>query len=193
MTALPGLPLTFISSILAAILKNRIHANTIRHFLSFYRGGCFRQLLYSFQEGSGMGVGELLDRRGLVLVVDRSAAGGLADGAAFYGDHRAGVGGGIWVDVLWVSVVGGWGSIVWFGGAVFGDVAWEFGVAGVHVGIWGACACYLLQYCPDAGKDLVPRSAVVALGADSADGGGTLFDRHLYLRAGGGNEGKGIA
>src|SRR5580698_6416943 len=101
MTALPGLPLTFISSILEAILKNRtIHANTIRHFLSFYRGGRFRQLLYSLQEGSGMGVGELLDRRGLVLVVDRSAAGGVADGAAFYGDHRAGFGGDIWVDLF---------------------------------------------------------------------------------------------
>ena len=70
-----------------------------------------------------MGVGELLDRRGLVLVVDRSAAGGLADGAAFYGDHPAGGASGAGVDVLLGPLVGGRRIVVWSGGAVPGDVA----------------------------------------------------------------------
>src|ERR1700735_1169680 len=145
MTGVRRLPLTFMPSILAAILKNRsIHADTIRHFLSFYRGGRFGQFLYTVPEGSGVGGGELLDRRGFVLLADRSAAGGLADGAAFYGDHIAGGAGDIGMDFFLGVVVGCRGAFVWVGGAISGDVAGKFGVAGVHVCIRGARAFDLL-------------------------------------------------
>lgn len=152
MTAVRSNPLTFTpahrkacASVIAAILKNRsIHANIIRHHLSFYRGRRVGQFLYTVQKGQGMGMGELLDRWGLILVADHSAAGGVADGTAFYGDHRARIGGRFRLDVLLGFAMGRRGVVVRAGGALPGDVFGELGIARVYVGLWSVGAIHLL-------------------------------------------------
>ena len=68
-------------------------------------------------------MGKLLDRWGSVFLVDRSAACGLADGAAFYGDHRAGGTCDIGVDFFLGVVVGSRRAVVWVGSSLPWDVA----------------------------------------------------------------------
>ena len=89
-------------------------------------------------------------------MVDRAAVGGVVDGAEFYGDHRAGFGSDIRVDLFLGTVVGGRRAFIWVGGTISGDVAWQLGTAGVHVRLRGAGAFDLLQFCSNCGEDFVP-------------------------------------
>lgn len=79
-------------------------------------------------------------------MADRSAAGGMADGTSFFGDHLGDIQRHTGMDIFLGDIMGYRGADVWIGDALPGYVAGQLGVIGFYLGIRSAGAFYLLQF-----------------------------------------------